>query len=102
MDARSKRSNLANFNGLEILCPKEVHSYNFLHGFLHLITYLPANMEAKRSVGVSGRVSNSNTCQQGGNMITKRFFGQTFLFCNLFKLFIAQIAFKCTNYQCGL
>ena len=50
MDARSKPLNLANFSGLEILCPKEVRSCNFLHGLLHPRTYSLANMEAKRSL----------------------------------------------------
>ena len=91
MDAHSKRSNLANFNGLEILCPKEVHSYNFLHGFLHLITYLPANMEAKRSLEGCQIATLANTAVV--IMITKGFFGQIFSWCNLFLLFIPKKAF---------
>ena len=35
-------------------------------------------------------VSNSNTCQHGGSMITKGFFGQIFSWCNLFALFIPK------------
>ena len=90
MDARSKRSNLANFNGLEILCPKEVHSCNFLYGLLRLITYLPTNMEAKRSLEGCQIATVANT---GGNMITKGFFGQIFSWCNLFTLFISKKSF---------
>ena len=87
LDARSKRSNLANFNGLQILCPKVVHSCNFLHGLLHLITYLPANMEAKRSLEGCQIATLANT---GGNMITKGFFGQIFPWCNSLALLIPK------------
>ena len=41
----------------------------------------------------SGRVSNSNSCQHGGNMITKGFVGQIFSWCNLFALFILKKSF---------
>ena len=75
MDARSKWSNLANFNGVEILCPKEVHSCNFLRGLLHSKSYFPANMEAKRSLEGCQITTLANT---GGNMITKGFFGKIF------------------------
>ena len=90
MDARSKWSNLANFNGVEILCPKEVHSCNFIHGLLHPIINFPANMEAKRSLEGCQIATLANT---GGNMITKGFFGQIVWWCNLFTLFIPKKSF---------
>ena len=76
LDARSKRSNLASFNGLEILCPKAVRFCNFLHGLLHPITYLLANMESKRSLEGCQIATLANT--GGGNMITKGFLDRFF------------------------
>ena len=76
----------------QILCPKEVHSCNFIRGLLHVIIYLPANMEAKRSLEGFQIATHANT-GGGGNMITRGFFGQIFSWCNLFTIFIPKKSF---------
>ena len=53
MDAHSKGLNLANFNGLEILCPKEVYIYILGVFYIDSLTpwnYSLANMEVKWNV----------------------------------------------------
>ena len=70
MDARSEWLNSANFNGLEILCPKEAHACNFLHGLLHLRTDALANVKAKRRLEECQIATFANT---GGNMTNEDF-----------------------------
>ena len=61
MDARSKQSNLANLKGLEILCPKGVHSCK------HLVRiYFLANVKAKRSLEGCQLATIANTGEGGG------------------------------------
>ena len=60
MDARSKRSNLGNFNELEILCPKEVHSCK------HRRIYFLANVKAKWSLEGCQLATLPNTGDGGG------------------------------------
>ena len=64
-----------NFNQLENLCPKVVHSCNFLQGLLHIITYLPANMESKRSLEWCPIATLANT----GGFLDRFFHGATYL-----------------------
>ena len=67
MGARSKWSNLSNFDGLETLCPMNVFSCKFLYGLLHLRTAALENMNPKR--GLQGR-QIATFGNMGGNMIT--------------------------------
>ena len=84
------RSNLANFNRLKIFFVPRWY-------ILAIFTWTPTPYNlfiCKYGIETeSGRVSNSNTCQHGGNMITKGFFGQIFSWCNLFALFIPKKSF---------
>ena len=74
--------------GLEILCPKEVYFCNFLHGLIHLITFLPGNREAKQSLEGCQIATLANT---GGNMITKGFFGHIFMVQFIYAFYSKEI-----------